>query len=188
MSKSRKASPARGHSAAAASEPVEKPFRLSYQYLCTGILSWLLPGAGHWLLGYRVRATVICVSLLGAFWTGESLLADNLAVTREVHPVFFCLQAGNGFSAFLADGLWGDAIHQEENTRKIHDDLPVDLNLGILLCSVSGLLNLLVVLHVFDPRTWREAARDAEADTQRRVADQPDEACPTESRQTEDPE
>ena len=141
-------------------KPGEAPFRPDANYFFTGALSWLVPGAGHWLLGYRVRAVMIGLTILGVFWTGESVLAEKKGVTWDVHPVFFCLQAGNGFSAFLADGLWGDPMHAETNFEVIHDDLPVHLNLGILLCSVSGLLNLLVVLHVFDPRTWKEAAED----------------------------
>jgi hypothetical protein len=139
-------------------------FSVDSGYVFTAILSWLLPGAGHWLLGYRVRAVVIGATLLGLFWTGEVLLAKNMAVTWEVHPVFFCLQAGNGFSALLADGLWGEPLYPNEGSdSKIRYDLPVHLNLGILFASISGLLNLLVVLHVLDPRVWKEAADDARA-------------------------
>ncbi len=129
-------------------------------YWFVTVLSWLLPGAGHWLLGYRVRALIIGSSLLGLFWTGESILADNMAVTWEVHPIFFCLQAGNGFSAFVADGLFGEPERPESNLSEIDHELPTHLNLGILVCSISGLLNLLVVLHVADPRTWKEAVED----------------------------
>ena len=50
-----------------------------------------------------------------------------------------------------------------ERVGEISHDLPAHLNLGILLTSVSGLLNALVVLHVFDPRTWKEAMADASA-------------------------
>jgi len=79
-----------------------------------------------------------------------------MAVTREVHWVFFSLQAGNGACAFVADHLWGTPV-VADTTRTIQTDLPRHINLGILCCTISGLLNVLVVLHILDPRTWREA-------------------------------
>lgn len=139
--------------------PHESPprFRLTPHYLFTVVISWLLPGAGHWILGFRVRGVLIGATLLGTFWFGEAILAENMAVTRKVHPIFFGLQAGNGFSALLADTLWGAATRpaRPDVIDEIARDLPARLNLGILLCSVSGLLNVLVILHVMDPRTWQ---------------------------------
>jgi len=129
----------------------------SFRYPLTVILSWLIPGLGHFLLGFRVRGLILAVTLLGAFWYGQTVLGENLAVSREVHPVFFCLQAGNGLSAFVADALHGAPIHSIEG-RQIQA-LPDHLSLGILFSSVAGLLNAIVILHVADPRTWREAAR-----------------------------
>ena len=136
----------------------EPAFRVSRKYLLAGVLSWLCPGAGHWMLGYRGRAVLIGGLLLGTFWYGETVLADNKAVTREVHPIFFGLQVGNGLSTLLAETIWGAPHHPEpENIRRLLADLPASLNLGILFCSVSGLLNVLVVLHILDPRTWKNA-------------------------------
>ncbi len=138
--------------------PPRPSFTVTPKYIVTAALSWLVPGAGHWLLGYRIRALILAVTLLGTFWLGETVLADNWAVTREVHPIFFGLQVGNGFSAIVADIVWGVPRHVDA-LGEIKDDLPRYLSLGILLSSISGLLNLLVVLHILDPRTWHEAAR-----------------------------
>ena len=132
-------------------------FKLPPNYFFAIILSWFLPGAGHVLLGYRVRGFLIGGALLGTFWLGESVLAHNMAVSRQVHPIFFCLQMGNGGSALVANKLWGEPKGEEANTSFIDRDLPPRLNLGILFCTVSGLLNVLVVLHILDPRTWKEA-------------------------------
>ncbi len=136
-------------------------FRPTPHYLVTIILSWLIPGAGHWILGYRVRAVVIAMALLATFWVGESVLARNKAVTYKVHDVFFCLQVGNGLSAIVANARWGNPVG-EDQTDEIDRLLPKHLNLGILFCSVSGLLNMLVVLHIMDPKTWTDATRPPE--------------------------
>ncbi|MCZ6794470.1 MAG: hypothetical protein O7J95_12745 [Planctomycetota bacterium] len=128
-------------------------------YVVAVAASWALPGAGHVILGYRVRGLLIGATLLGTFWLGESVLADNMAVTYRVHPIFFSLQVGNGASTLWANWCWGEPVHDENQLAAIRDDLPDQLSLGILFCSLSGLLNLLVVLHVMDPRTWTDAAR-----------------------------
>ena len=40
-------------------------------------------------------------------------------------------------------------------------DMPRHLNLGILFCSISGMLNVLLVLNVLDKRTWLLAGEKA---------------------------
>lgn len=151
--------------------PVSVKFQLSIEYLFTVVSSWLLPGAGHWLLGYRVRGLVLGASILGLFWMGEALAlpppdpqapSQPLAVMRKVNPVFFACQVGNGFSALLANSLWGSKTRtKQENIQALDRGLPPYLNLGILFTSVSGLLNYLLVLHILDPKSWVQAGLDA---------------------------
>jgi hypothetical protein len=147
---------------------------VSLEYLFTVVSAWLVPGAAHWLLGYRVRGVVLGISILGLFWLGESLAiagpiedktgkpipAKPIAVSREIHPIFFACQVGNGFSTLLAQSLWGAPRYKDE-TYRLDPTLPRHLNLAILLTSVSGLLNYLLVLHALDPRSWIQAAEDA---------------------------
>ena len=88
----------------------------TFDRILAAAIAWLIPGAGYWLLGYRTRALLFAVLLLGLFWTGELLLAGNgngqfMAVTYQVHPVFFVLELGNGLSTLLANFIWGAAAH-----------------------------------------------------------------------------
>ncbi len=136
----------------------------TFDRILAAAVSWLVPGAGYWLLGYRTRAVLFAILLLGLFWTGELLLAGNgegqfMAVTYQVHPIFFVLESGNGLSALLANFIWGAAAHAD-GLRDIKD-MPRHLNLGILLCVISGMLNVLLVLNVLDRRTWLLAAEKA---------------------------
>jgi hypothetical protein len=126
-------------------------------YFGTLVLGWLVPGLGHFLLGYRLRGLLIAVALVGTFWIGEKVLGEGLAVSREVHPVFFGLQAGNGLSAIAAELIHGKPAHPDANQTTRIIEMPEHVNLGILFCSVSGLLNALVVLYLADPRTWQYA-------------------------------
>lgn len=143
-------------------------FRITLDYLATAVSSWLIPGAGHFLLGYRARGIVIGASVLLLFWVGQALAvpagAENtapMAVSREVSPVFFACQVGNGLSTLVSNQLWGAPRYENVVQRPIDATLPRHINLAILLTSVSGLLNVLVVLHILDPRTWTEARKDA---------------------------
>ena len=169
-----KASPCDG------TEAAEPPFRLTAEYIFTVISAWLLPGAGHWFLGYRVRAVVLGSSILGLFWAGELLALSPpdakaprqpLAVTREVHPIFFACQVGNGFSTLFANTLWGKARYEDRGAdSELDKDLPPYVNLGILLTSISGLLNYLLILHILDPRTWVQREAEASGGTPRKGA------------------
>ncbi len=135
--------------------------RTHLDYLLTAICSWLLPGSGHWMLGFRLRGVIIGAGLLGLFWFGESALGSNMAVSREVSPILYSCQLGNGLSTLLADNLWGEP-HTDMDSRIPYRKLPAHFHLGVLFVTVSGLLNMLAVLHVLDPKTWAAAARSAE--------------------------
>jgi len=155
-------------------------FHLTAEYIFTIVSAWLLPGAGHWFLGYRVRAVVLGSTILGLFWAGELLALSPpeaefprhpLAVTREVHPIFFACQVGNGFSALFANSLWGKARYEDRGAdSRLDKHLPAYLNLGILLTSISGLLNYLLILHILDPRTWIQREAEASGETTRKGA------------------
>jgi hypothetical protein len=140
-----------------------------FQYVATVLLSWLLPGAGHWCLGSRVRAVALGACVLSLFWVGQVVFGENMAVSRAVHPVFFVGQAGVGASAFAANRVWGKPSYSMDRLHDMDRELPQDLNLGILCTLVAGLLNVLLVLHAMDPRSWQQA-REAEEHEPRKEA------------------
>ncbi len=123
-------------------------------------LGWAIPGAGHWILGWRFRAALVAGLLLGTFWAGEAM-SGGYAVTRKEHDWFFYAQIGNGASAILADRLqWATVEPNPPAPNRIDRSIPPALTTGILLTSVSGLLNMILVLHLLDPRTWVRAAAE----------------------------
>ncbi len=136
--------------------PAKLPAGKGFDYLSALLMSWLIPGAGHFALGYRVRGLVLGAAILGLFWAGQCL-AELRAVNRGIHPVFFCGQVGNGLSAYLSNRFWGTPkkVPQDVRMRKGVDyTIATHHNTGILFTSISGLLNMLLVLHIADPRTW----------------------------------
>lgn len=59
------------------------------------IVAWLVPGAGHWLLGLRLRAVSYCVAVILTFVIGW-LVTDGVAVSYASHPIAFWLQLPAG--------------------------------------------------------------------------------------------
>ena len=141
-------------------------FRITLDYALTAVASWLIPGSGHWLLGYRLRGAILGIGILGLFWFGESALANNMAVSRETSPIFYGCQMGNGLSTMVSQQLWGkphtpkEASRGGANYRPPDATIPRYYHFGMLFTTVSGLLNMLVVLHVLDPETWKQAKYD----------------------------
>ena len=124
-------------------------------YVFTVASNWLLPGAGYWILGQRGRAILLGTSILGLFWMGQCL-AGFKAVSREHHPYFFVGQAGNGFSALLSEyAIRPRKKRNDSRSPPVSRDLTQHYSTGINFTTISGLLNILLILHLADPRTWR---------------------------------
>ena len=125
------------------------------------ILSWLVPGAGYWVLGEKFRAVLLFSSITGLFWFGQ-YLTDFRAVNRDIHPIFFVGQAGNGLSTLISEfRLKKDPIV----SRGVSRNLSPHLNTGINFTTISGLLNILIILHIADPKTWSPAMADKDVNS-----------------------
>jgi len=131
-------------------------------YAMTLVFGWLLPGAGFWMLGQRVRAVLHCVVITGLFWSGQ-YLAEGRAVNRDIHPIFFYGQVGNGASTLLSQYSVQSKPPRISQRGRPVKDLPAHLSTGINFTTISGLLNLLLILHLADPRTWRGEVAGATA-------------------------
>jgi len=112
------------------------------------VSGWLVPGLGHLMLGRRGRgliffAVVMVMFVLGLYWDGE------LFALRGVD--FLTLLAGSaelgvGLPYFVADVLG----------RGAGSVTSVTYEYGYTFLIVAGLLNLLIVLDVFDIAVGRK--------------------------------
>ncbi|MCU0728066.1 MAG: hypothetical protein MUE73_20140 [Planctomycetes bacterium] len=116
-------------------------------------LGWLLPGAGHFVLGRRTQAAVFFVAITATFLGGMAL-ADFTNVNFERHRYYFFAQVFNGAETFAALLLTKDLIL----TR-----VPVffgvqTFDIGMLYTSAAALLNLMVVCSAWAIVLEREKA------------------------------
>lgn len=107
------------------------------------LATWLVPGLGQWLQGRRRRAIICFVMLVGMFLFG-TMLAQGINLDRERHFYYWAGQFLLGIPAVLAEFING---HPRMETDVAYGDA------GIVLGSVAGMLNILVMLDAF---TWSE--------------------------------
>jgi len=121
------------------------------------VVSWLLPGLGHWLLGKRVRAGVFAAVVTASFITGI-FLHGEIAIPQQSSPLswfftFGCI--GNGMLYFIRllwvnglDGLFSASFPYGLSGGG--DPVAAGFFYGKTFLYTAGLMNLLVVLDVYD--------------------------------------
>lgn len=106
-------------------------------------LSWLVPGAAHWLQGRRRRAVTLFVMLVGLFLLG-CMLAQGANLDRERHFYYWAGQFLLGLPAVITEFAYGHA--------RVTGDIPY-VDAGVVLGCVAGMLNVLVMLDAYG---WSE--------------------------------
>ena len=112
------------------------------------VSGWLVPGLGHFMLGRRGRgliffAVVMALFLLGLYWGGELFELDQSDFLTLLAGL---AELGVGLPYFVADllGRGGGTVTS------------VTYEYGYTFLIVAGLLNMLIVLDVFDIAVGRK--------------------------------
>ena len=112
------------------------------------VSGWLVPGLGHFMLGRHGRgliffAVVMTLFLLGLYWGGELVELDRRDLLRLLAGL---AEIGVGLPYFVTELLGrGDGTV----TSVTHE-------YGYTFLIVAGLLNMLIVLDVFDIAVGRK--------------------------------
>lgn len=133
-----------------------------------GILAWIVPGAGHWYLGRRVRAVILFAVILGLFWTGVALGGVFTVNPREEtwwSRAQLCTGLSGVASWIRQDREFKDIVGKlqsdteqgrgrtEDPTDRIdaalaerHEALaPPTSDVALVLSGVAGMLNLMCI-------------------------------------------
>ena len=108
--------------------------------ICSG--GWLVPGLGHILLGRWVRGLIFAFCVLVMFVMGIAMHGKlyDLAIEEPLHIFAFIANAGLGLPYLIA----------EQRQLGIGLTTAPSYDYGTTFLWVSGLLNYLIVLDVFD--------------------------------------
>ncbi len=110
------------------------------------ILSWLVPGSGHYLLSKKNKALFFFTVLTGTFITGLFLGGRSFFLDTASYFTFL---------AFIAESLNGGIYIISASFDLFKDNLTgFYYDSGVIYNIVPGLLNFLVVLDVID--TYRK--------------------------------
>ena len=112
------------------------------------VVSWLVPGAGHLLLGRRQKGVIFLIALPVMFAIGL-WLDGRLATFTFSQPLVAgaaIANLANGIPYFIASAL---GLGRGVPTS-------VDFEYGYAFLIASGLLNMLVMLDAYDVKTGRK--------------------------------
>ena len=103
------------------------------------LLAWVLPGLGHLAQGRRAKALYFAALLLLMYGLGL-VLGEGATVSSSRYPFHLYGQALAGPPA-LVGSMLGSAPQGETIAR---------LELGVVFTTVAGLLNLVVMIDVYE--------------------------------------
>jgi hypothetical protein len=114
------------------------------------VLGWLVPGAGHVLLGRPVRGAVFCFCLVTMFALGVAMDTRLSVYVGLEDPLALVISAGQmaaGLPYFAARGLGYSAGEVRSPSFEY----------GVTFSAVAGLLNVLVILDAYDTAAGRRS-------------------------------
>ena len=113
--------------------------------LQAGVLAWLLPGAGHWWLGYRRLAVVYFVAISFAYLSGVAIGGAKNLVNPQVNRWLFLAELGVGG---YTTGFF--LLSRSLPTLPVTEPSPYvsyypEAEVAQIYLAVAGLLNVLAV-------------------------------------------
>ena len=102
----------------------------------SGLLGWLVPGAGYMYLGQKTRGTIICIAICTTFFLGV-LVGGVEMVGPQFSKAWFVAQVVAGLPAIIS------VVLQDPNVPAGYGK---GIDLGQVYTGVAGLLNLLCVV------------------------------------------
>lgn len=106
------------------------------------VMTWLVPGAGHFYIGRRGKA-VYFFSLISAAYLLGLILADFCCVNIDRFPWHYAGEIFYGGATLITQSLTRDLLVGGFNRFLEH---------GTLITTVAGLLNVVVMVDFYE--TW----------------------------------
>jgi hypothetical protein len=107
------------------------------------LAAWLVPGAGHVVMG-QWKKGLFFLWILGLTWLFGMWIVGFRQVSFDDNPFYYVGQFGSGATWILASGI------SSEKAVLRPDVHPSWFDPGLLYVCVVGLLNLVLVLNIFD--------------------------------------
>jgi len=112
------------------------------------IVGWLVPGAGHFLIGKRGRGALLFISIVAMFALGLAMDGKLYSSAQDILDLLGLVgDLGNGLMFFVsrALGLGGDPV------------MFTTADYGAKFIVVAGLLNVIAAVDAHNLRTGRKS-------------------------------
>jgi TM2 domain-containing membrane protein YozV len=112
------------------------------------IAGWLIPGAGHFLVGKWIRGTLLAISIIAMFAMGLAMQGKLYTGAQDVLDILgMAGDLGNGLLYFLSRAAgWGGTPIQTTVA-----------DYGTRFIEVAGLLNVIAAVDAHNLRTGRKS-------------------------------
>ncbi len=135
-----------------------------------GLLSWLIPGAGHIFIGQRTRGLILLVTIAVTFWVGIGIGGVYDTVYPQKRFPWFMAQICTGGHGLLAYA-WGESLRPPPPLRgtpiPFRNPSFTSVDAAVVYTGIAGLLNLLVIL---DAIGRADRPREQESERRRRAS------------------
>jgi TM2 domain-containing membrane protein YozV len=135
--------------ATASNKPVvDKKSQQGFVYLPL-LAGWLIPGAGHFLLGKWIRGTLLAVSIIALFILGLAMQGKLYTSAQDILEMLGVAgDLGSGMLYFISRimGLGGEPVRTTVG------------DYGTKFIVVAGLLNIIAAVDAHNLRTGRKAS------------------------------
>lgn len=111
-------------------------------------LAWLVPGLGHWYLGYRDRAVIIFVTVVVTFWGGVALGGVRSTFNVQENGPWLAAQLCTGPQAIVGLMAAKSLRKPPPGSTQIdrYEASYPSADIAVVYSGVAGLLNLLVII------------------------------------------
>ena len=113
-----------------------------------GLLTWLLPGAGHLFIGERARGIIFLTAITVTFWGGVAIGGVKNTVNHQERRLWFMGQICTGSHA-LAALAWSQHIDDppgDDPTALIAYNRAEEIS--VVYTAICGMLNILILFDV----------------------------------------
>lgn len=119
-----------------------------------GGLAWLIPGAGHFYAGHKVKGVLAFLLVCGLFFGGVARSrGECVSLRKDGHQFAFMAQVGAGLPTLLALAYDSEKIpglrpgYKEilESDKEAYSHQVPRSETGLLFTMIAGLLNMLLV-------------------------------------------
>lgn len=113
-----------------------------------GVLTWLLPGAGHFFIGERSRGLIIMITIALTFWGGVAIGGISNTVSPGERTLWFVGQICAGGHALAAWGIGNvvDPSPVKKDPKFVAYGRAEEV--AVVYTAICGMLNVLVIFDV----------------------------------------